>query len=302
MISRQFKEFMNLCRKIGIYNVDFYVTCLEGAYQNDFKAMNNNYWDWNFIPYYIDLPWCWDDFATITNHNVEQDTHVDQIRHKFLHMNFTHRMHRQLFSKFLIRENLIDGNCVAINISDRLKTAEELQTAEEKNFPRAILTNQNDDWRLNKNLSTLWRDTTLTKHGHPLIDSNFDKSYYGFLKKAGVYIISETVFHHPHPYFSEKTVSALLSNRPFIIIGAQGSLRALKQKGYKTFNDVFDESYDNIIDPSSRMESIFDLVKNINSRSLDQLKENVLQCQDKLFHNRKLMLTTISRYTGADTQ
>jgi hypothetical protein len=105
------------------------------------------------------------------------------------------------------------------------------------------------------------------------------------------------MFNHPSPYFSEKTVSALLSNRPFIIIGEHGSLRALKQKGYKTFNDMFDESYDNIIDPSSRMESIFELVKDINARSLDEIKENVLKCQDKLFHNRNLMMASISAYT-----
>jgi len=91
-------------------------------------------------------------------------------------------------------------------------------------------------------------------------------------------------------------VSALLSNRPFIIIGPHGSLRALKQKGYKTFSDMFDESYDNIVDPSSRMESIFELVKDINTRSLDEIKENVLKCQDKLSHNRNLMLASISVY------
>ena len=291
-VSQQFKVFMGLCRKIGIYNADFYVPFFGSDHQQDFKIMNKNYFGWNFMPYNVAFPWCHNDFTSITNSNVEQDIHVDKVQYKFLHMNFTHRMHRQLFSKFLIRENLIDTNCVAINLEDRARTSKTTNSSR----PRCISVDQNDDWHLNKNLKNLWRDTPLKKVSNTSIDNHFYLCHYGFLKKAGVYIVSETMFNHPSPYFSEKTVSALLSNRPFIIIGEHGSLRALKQKGYKTFNDMFDESYDNIIDPSSRMESIFELVKDINARSLDEIKENVLKCQDKLSHNRNLMLASISMY------
>ena len=292
-VSQQFKVFMGLCRKIGIYNADFYVPFFGSDHQQDFKIMNKNYFGWNFMPYNVAFPWCHNDFTSITNSNVEQDIHVDKVQYKFLHMNFTHRMHRQLFSKFLIRENLIDTNCVAINLEDRARTSKTTNSSR----PRCISVDQNDDWHLNKNLKNLWRDTPLKKVSNTSIDNHFYLCHYGFLKKAGVYIVSETMFNHPSPYFSEKTVSALLSNRPFIIIGEHGSLRALKQKGYKTFSDMFDESYDNIIDPSSRMESIFELVKDINARSLDEIKENVLKCQDKLSHNRNLMMASISRYT-----
>ena len=292
-VSQQFKVFMGLCRKIGIYNADFYVPFFGSDHQQDFKIMNKNYFGWNFMPYNVAFPWCHNDFTSITNSNVEQDIHVDKVQYKFLHMNFTHRMHRQLFSKFLIRENLIDTNCVAINLEDRARTSKTTNSSR----PRCISVDQNDDWHLNKNLKNLWRDTPLKKVSNTSIDNHSYLCHYGFLKKAGVYIVSETMFNHPSPYFSEKTVSALLSNRPFIIIGEHGSLRALKQKGYKTFNDMFDESYDNIIDPSSRMESIFELVKDINARSLDEIKENVLKCQDKLSHNRNLMMASISRYT-----
>ena len=292
-VSQQFKVFMGLCRKIGIYNADFYVPFFGSDHQQDFKIMNKNYFGWNFMPYNVAFPWCHNDFTSITNSNVEQDIHVDKVQYKFLHMNFTHRMHRQLFSKFLIRENLIDTNCVAINLEDRARTSKTTNSSR----PRCISVDQNDDWHLNKNLKNLWRDTPLKKVSNTSIDNHFYLCHYGFLKKAGVYIVSETMFNHPSPYFSEKTVSALLSNRPFIIIGEHGSLRALKQKGYKTFNDMFDESYDNIIDPSSRMESIFELVKDINTRSLDEIKANVLKCQDKLSHNRNLMMASISRYT-----
>ena len=88
-------------------------------------------------------------------------------------------------------------------------------------------------------------------------------------------MVSETVFNHPHPNFSEKTVSALLSNRPFVIIGAYGSLRTLKEKGFKTFNNFIDESYDNIKDPNQRMKQLFNTVKKINEKTLDELVTHV---------------------------
>ena len=119
-------------------------------------------------------------------------------------------------------------------------------------------------------------------------------------KKSGVYIVSETVFDHPHAEFTEKTVSALLSRRPFVIIGPAGSLRALKKKGYKTFDHVFDESYDDILDPCARMEKIFEVVNHINNTPIDQIKQNVLKCISQLKHNRELALETIKRYNRND--
>jgi len=111
-----------------------------------------------------------------------------------------------------------------------------------------------------------------------------------------VYVVSETVFNHPHPNFSEKTVSALLSNRPFIIIGAYGSLRTLKEKGFKTFDNFIDESYDNIKDPNQRMKQLFNTVKKINEKKLDQLVAHEKDSTEKFFHNSKLMMNTIGKY------
>ena len=235
-IRKKAREYI----KTQIFNTDFFVPCFGNEYQNELDVLNQNYYGWNFIKYNVDLPFANDDILELQNKDDFGNSNLGDIQYKFLHMNFTHRMHRQLFSKFLIRENLIDTNCVAINLADRARTSKTANSSR----PRCISTDQNDNWHLNKNLKNLWRDTPLKKVSNPSIDDHFYSCHYGFLKKAGVYIVSETMFNHPSPYFSEKTVSALLSNRPFIIIGEHGSLRALKQKGYKTFNDMFDETAD----------------------------------------------------------
>ena len=55
---------------------------------------------------------------------------------------------------------------------------------------------------------------------------------------------------------------------PFIIIGQPYSLKKLKNLGYKTFSHVFDESYDEILDPEKRMNKIIELVSNLAKQDL----------------------------------
>jgi len=145
-------------------------------------------------------------------------------------------------------------------------------------------------------LLDLWAEIPVTDHGHPAIDQNYGRANHSFCRLGAVYVVSETVFNHPHPNFSEKTVSALLSNRPFVIIGAYGSLRTLKEKGFKTFNNFIDESYDNIKDPNQRMKQLFNTVKKINEKTLDELVTHVKDSTEKFFHNSKLMMNNIGKY------
>ena len=294
-VSYQFKQLMELCRQQQIYNADFFVPSFGDMYQNDFRIMNNNHFGWNFIRYDIDLPFMNNDIVR-SNWDGSHGLSLDKVKYNFLYMNFTHRMHRQLFSKFLIDKDMLNKNCVAINIGHPDNNIRRRLSENMLDTQSCVPIGQNDEWHQSNRLKDLWRDTELKAHRNPDIGNDTHLSQYDFAKKSGVYIVTETVFNHPYPWFSEKTTSALLSGRPFVIIGAEGSLLELKKKGYKTFDDIFDESYDKISDPSARLEAIFELVSGINKKTLDEIKKNVLQCSDKTIYNRKLMLNTINRY------
>ena len=299
MVSRQFQEFLTLLKKHQIFNADFFIPSFGDMYQHDFEIMNNNHDGWNFIRFDMDIPYCTNDVFDIGN-DEEDDLHVERICFNFHHMNFTHRMHRQLFSKFILDKKLHKTNCVAINIGsyeDFLNSnSSSLMSGRDGNIGSGCISvDANDYWQFNNNLKKLWRDVELHQVDHPDIDQT-PSIKNNFVKKSGVTVISESVFNHPYPYFTEKTVSALMTQRPFVVIGPQGSLNTLRQKGFKTFDDIFDESYDKIKDPSARLEAVFELVEQIHRRSLDQIKENVLQCRDKLNHNKKLMIKRIQTY------
>jgi hypothetical protein len=89
---------------------------------------------------------------------------------------------------------------------------------------------------------------------------------------------------------TEKTFKPILNLQPFIIIGNPGSLQLLKDLGYKTFDDVIKESYDNEKDHKERMSQLLKI-----SYDLCDLSDNHhLRIQniiaDVLLHNQKHFL------------
>ena len=297
-ISTQWNKLAELLKQTQIFDTDFFVPCFGNEYQNELNVLNQNYYGWNFIKYNVDLPFANDDILELQNKDDFGNSNLGDIQYKFIHMNFTHRMHRQLFSKFLIKEDLTAGNCVAINTGSTEAGDTIHNESHEILFgsKACVPVNQRDDWHYSKDLLDLWAEIPVTDHGHPAIDQNYGRANHSFCRLGAVYVVSETVFNHPHPNFSEKTVSALLSNRPFVIIGAYGSLRTLKEKGFKTFNNFIDESYDNIKDPNQRMKQLFNTVKKINEKTLDELVTHVKDSTEKFFHNSKLMMNNIGKY------
>ena len=294
-LSWQFGLFRNLLIEHQLFNIDFYIPTFGYAYHNDIDTLNQNYFGWHFLRYEVEIP-----FATLRaeqydRNQLKDQLHVNKIEYKFLHMNFTHRMHRKLFSKFLIKDSLIEGNCVAIN-NEGPSTYHKKQY--DKNYQGSCIPVKcNDGWFYNKRLLDLYRETPITTHKNKTITDNFGHYHHDFVANSAIYIISETVFNHPYPIFSEKIISGLLSNRPCLLIGPQHSLKALKERGFKTWDNVIDESYDSIVDPNYRMEQIFDLVKEINKKSLAELQQDVLQSKERLLHNQNLMFKNILKYT-----
>ena len=298
-ISRQWLQFKDLLLKYEIFNCDFFITSFfTNENHNSIEYLNKNFYDWKF--YNLDLDHLYHyntDFKNLNNVN-NSNLFLDECTMKFSYLNFTHRMHRQLFSKFLIRENLVKDNLIAIN---PFRTQENQKQV--KNFLKTkekilIPLNQNDGWFYNKNLLDLWRDVPLEYIRHPAIDNNFDSTSLMFLNKASFNIVSETVFNYPFVNFTEKTIQALLSKRPFVMIGASGNLQYLRDNGFRTFHTMIDESYDKLNDPNERLEAIMQLVLELNKKSQQELNDMVYAVKDILIHNYSLMLKKITNFTN----
>lgn len=118
---------------------------------------------------------------------------------------------------------------------------------------------------------------------------------FGFEKKENYLnsyfsVITETIFYEAGHYISEKSFKGIQHLHPFVIVGKPGILKYLKSKGFKTFSEFWDESYDEIVDDSDRMEVLYKLIESLLNKSneeWDLLNEKLLPI---LIHNRQTLL------------
>ena len=96
----------------------------------------------------------------------------------------------------------------------------------------------------------------------------------------------------PSEFFTEKTAKCFFAKRIFLFFGKQGQLKKLKELGYKTFNNIIDESYDEIENDMERWQSAFNEV--IKLSKLDPL-EVYYKAKDILEHNKQEVLNQIKR-------
>jgi hypothetical protein len=99
-----------------------------------------------------------------------------------------------------------------------------------------------------------------------------------------IYHVSETVYFGRRQHLTEKTFKPIAMGMPFVLSAPAHSLSYLRSYGFKTFNDVWDESYDSA-DDDVRIERIASLL-----RSLDELSPAVKQdlfdaAQEVIEHN-----------------
>jgi hypothetical protein len=128
---------------------------------------------------------------------------------------------------------------------------------------------------------------------HPLIqglpnsiDTRYQASFY---KKIAIDIVTESVFDYPYPYVSEKTLRPIACKRMFIIMGPKNILKLLHDKGFETFSDFLDESYDDISCPMERFKKIIQTTKEFIRRPLDDIKDYYIQNQKRFDHNFQVL-------------
>jgi predicted XRE-type DNA-binding protein len=78
-------------------------------------------------------------------------------------------------------------------------------------------------------------------------------------------IVNETYFFNNIIHITEKTYKPIAYMQPFIMVGAPGSLKHIKDMGFKTFDQYWDESYDLEKDHVNRLAMIMNLVESISN-------------------------------------
>jgi len=99
-------------------------------------------------------------------------------------------------------------------------------------------------------------------------------------------IVTETFFSKPISTFTEKIVKPIIGLQPFIVISTPYYLRNLKSLGFKTFDSIWDESYDLIENDDSRIGKIFNLIDEISSWDIEYCDKVYKSVLDICIYNR----------------
>ena len=90
-------------------------------------------------------------------------------------------------------------------------------------------------------------------------------------------------------FVTEKTYKAVVT-QPFIILGRPGILSHLHDNGFKTFPNMFDESYDEIEDNVERFNHIINQVEELCNKGYDYVRDLYLESFDNVLHNQQVFM------------
>lgn len=133
-----------------------------------------------------------------------------------------------------------------------------------------------EQWEGRINPEHGWQD------GHPSMDLYLDC----FLEVVPEVCSSEMQI------YSEKIHKPLMTRTPFLVVATQGFLYWIKKRGFKTFDNLIDESYDQLPDVNDRVARMTDVLEHIINNGS---KEFYWACQDVLDHN----LSRLFELTGS---
>jgi hypothetical protein len=147
-----------------------------------------------------------------------------------------------------------------------------------ENFPELV---RKFDKEIVLNLPLKYDDGIDAETQNPAQDDSHEKFYNSYLC-----VVTETFFFEQNNLFlSEKIFKPISFFQPFVIIGRPGTLKLLKDLGYKTFSDYWDESYDDELHDAKRLHKAAKIIKSIIKKSNNELTEMLVNMESIFLHN-----------------
>ena len=146
--------------------------------------------------------------------------------------------------------------------------------------------------------SWIWEDRGLEEHNNVQWTVDFVR-YYGhsmslsqvipinIYNQTAYSLVCETNFHNDYIFYTEKTVKPIIGRRLFITLSHQYALQGLRELGFRTFDGIIDESYDQMDLPQERHAAALEQLKWLCQQPQEQIQSQIQEIVD---HNYNLML------------
>ena len=93
------------------------------------------------------------------------------------------------------------------------------------------------------------------------------------INSTAISVVLETVVDGSKIHLTEKILRPIACSHPFILVAGPGSLAYLRRYGFKTFDSIFDESYDQETDTVTRLEMVVDTMQQVQQLTASDWKK-----------------------------
>ena len=209
----------------------------------------------------------------MTLDNVDEYVSEKKFDRTFLSLNGRPKEHREELVRFILENNIDDKFYYSFGTS----------YGNNKNHP--LYKNLNDDFEDNK-------------RGIGLRLSGYEKKSFCYVLTENSVAYQDTtddlyldslIEYKPNlnTHITEKTTRGIGTMMPFVLIGQPYTLKILKENGFKTFDEWWDESYDLEEDFYFKFEKIKKIILDISTWDVEKQKSIYKEMLPTLYHNFK---------------
>ena len=203
----------------------------------------------------------------------------------FLMWNRRFRQHRIEMALCLEKNNLVERSYISFSKDDVENPSKNFENTTD--YQRIFDSNAN--LRLNMDILNKFSSRLpLVLDGETAINKmceDSDNETRPYYQNSLISIVTETNYNLPELTLTEKSFKPIKEKHPFIVVGVPGALKAMREMGFKTFSDFWDETYDETECNQVRMQQISYQTELIGKWTPEQILDFRRKVKPILDHN-----------------
>jgi len=266
------KEYMfDLEKRLSILNDKGFKFILAHPYESEENMHDKKYYD-DFLKKYNYYIWSGKHnyFWFLMHEKHKNQNYIfnhNNKKYDFLYLNKQSRPHRRKLFDALQKESLLDNSLISF-LDDphkiKLNSSYELPCVDAGNYPRY-------------------------GSDQDIYEPQFNDCAFN--------LVSETNNNNNDVFITEKLWKPIIAQQIFVVHGNLGYLKKLREIGFRTFDSVFDESYDQEPDSDKRIEKIVSLCRHLCTVDKSQIYRETVAIRQhnyNLFFNQKSLSNSIN--------
>ena len=211
---------------------------------------------------------------------IDSGRELNDFKYPYITLNNISKLHRSIVMDLLAKHNLIDVGAIAWR--DINHACDEVRhTFPEGMTDSMYLQYPYKYWKPKRMILDMGINEIFNQETMPI---EFNQSFMQLVTESD----SDITF------FTEKTATPILLNKPFLVASNQNFHSRLREFGFADYDELFDYSFDNESDITLRYEGLIENIKRYASFDKQQLKKLHDSIFDKLLYNKQQAMNIIN--------